>query len=173
MVGYPIGMGSPAPHDALFKSAFCEAEEAASLFRALLPSTLASRVDAESLTLVPGSFVDEALADRHADLLYSCQIDGRRTLIYLLLEHQSTVDPLMAYRIYRYVNRILDRWLSEHAGARRLPAVIPIVVYNGSARRTAPTELRALLDLPTAQRPELDPILPSACFILDDLSRAD
>ena len=31
-------MGSPAPHDALFKSAFGEAEEAASLFRALKSS---------------------------------------------------------------------------------------------------------------------------------------
>ncbi|MFP4283643.1 MAG: Rpn family recombination-promoting nuclease/putative transposase [Opitutales bacterium] len=133
--------------DALFEAAFGEPSEAASLFRSLLPPSLASRVDADRLTLEPGSFVDEALADRHTDLLYACQLDGQEALIYLLLEHQSTVDPLMAYRIYRYIERILDRWLSGHPGAARLPAVIPLVVYNGARPWTAPTDLRALVEL--------------------------
>jgi hypothetical protein len=38
----------------------------------------------------------------------------------------------MAYRVARYVDRILEPWLRGHEGAQRRPAVLPIVVYNGA-----------------------------------------
>ena len=166
-------MARATPHDALFKSAFREADAAASLLRALLPPSFAAQIDASNLTLEPGSFVDEALRERHSDLLYSCLLNGSEVLIYFLLEHQSTVDPLMAYRVARYVDRILEQWLRGHEGAQRLPVVLPIVVYNGATPWTAPTDLRDLFDLPGAARPALEPLLPSVRFILDDLARQD
>jgi predicted transposase YdaD len=68
---------------------------------------------------LPASFVDERLADRHADLLFTVQCAGRETFLYVLLEHQSSVDTLMAFRVMAYVVRIWERFLSAHPDARR------------------------------------------------------
>ena len=44
---------------------------------------------------------------RHTDLLFSVAWrGGGEALVYLLFEHQSTSDGLMAFRILRYLVRI-------------------------------------------------------------------
>jgi predicted transposase/invertase (TIGR01784 family) len=59
------------PHDALFKSVFGEPEHARGVLRSVVPSALGEVLDWSTLTLRPGSFVDEALRPRHTDLLFS------------------------------------------------------------------------------------------------------
>jgi hypothetical protein len=76
--------------------------------RAVLPPDLAARVDLGRLATVPASFVDEALQWRYSDLLFTAPLDGRDAYVYLLVEHQSSLDPLMAFRMLRYVTRIWD-----------------------------------------------------------------
>jgi predicted transposase/invertase (TIGR01784 family) len=58
---------------------------------------------------VPGSFVDEALRWRHSDVLFTAPLDGHHAFVYALIEHQSSDDPLMAFRMMRYVTRIWDQ----------------------------------------------------------------
>src|SRR5690606_8930501 len=94
-----------SPHDALFKYVFSQPEHAASELRAVFPPALAARLDWASLTLQPSSFVDERLKGRQADLLFSVECDGQPAYVYVLLEHQSTSDPIMAFRMLRYVMR--------------------------------------------------------------------
>ncbi|MFO0714458.1 MAG: Rpn family recombination-promoting nuclease/putative transposase [Sandaracinus sp.] len=57
------------PHDALFKAVFSSPEHAEAELRAVLPARLARRIDWSTLALAGGSFVDEALKERHSDLL--------------------------------------------------------------------------------------------------------
>ncbi len=85
----------------------------------------------------------------NSDLLYSVAVGGRPTLLYLLFEHQSTVDPLMPFRLLRFLVRIWERWLGleENAGARILPAVVPLVLYHGREPWSAATELAEIIDL--------------------------
>jgi predicted transposase YdaD len=111
---------------------------AASQLRAVLPPGIAARVDLARLAPVPGSFVDEALKWRHFDVLFTAPPDGKDTFVYVLVEHQSSDDPLMALRVLRYVTRIWDQYEREHPKARRLPAVIPLVVYRGMTDGPAP-----------------------------------
>ncbi len=87
------GALTATPHDALFKAAFSQVELAAEELRCVLPPELLADLDLASLTLESGSFVDEALRERHTDLLYSLELDGRSARIYVLFEHQSSVDP--------------------------------------------------------------------------------
>lgn len=152
------------PHDKLFRYAFSDVEEAAPLLRSVLPADLAARVEWSTLKLVPGSFVDEALSDRHTDLLFQAKVDGQLYLLYLLVEHQSTVDPLMAFRMFRYLGRIWDRWLSSHPKEKVLPEVIPVVIFTGTGPWTAPTALEDLVD------GRAGPWVPRMKFVLDDLS---
>ena len=131
------------PHDALFKFVFSQPEQAASELRAVLPHELSTRLDWASLSLAPASFVDERLAKRHADLLFSIRCDGRDAFLYVLLEHQSTSDPFMAFRLLRYMVRIWDAFLRSHPAAGKLPAVIPVVIITatpaGRHRPSCPT----------------------------------
>ena len=155
---------SNAPHDALFKATFGQVERAAEELRHVLPPELLARVDLSSLTLESGSFVDEALRERHTDLLFSLRLDGRDARVYLLFEHQSTPDAWMPLRLLRYMLRIWESCVAE--GATALPVVIPVVLHHGDTGWRAPTRFEALFDLPS----EAAEFTPHFHFLLDDLA---
>ena len=102
------------PHDAVFRRIFAVPANAASQLRAVLPEGLAARLDLGRLAPVPGSFVDDDLRWRHSDVLFTAPLDGRDAFVYVLVEHQSSDDPLMAFRVLRYVCRVWDACLREH-----------------------------------------------------------
>jgi predicted transposase YdaD len=165
--------GQPTPHDSVFRQVFGVPENAASQLRAVLPPGLAGRLDLGRLTRVPASFVDEALKWRHSDLLFTAPLDGRDAYVYVLVEHQSSTDPLMAFRMLRYFTRIWDHHLRDHPRARQLPAVIPLVVHHGRSRWAGPVQLAELIDLDPAAKQAMQPYLPQFEFLLDDLAGID
>lgn len=139
----------------------------------MLPRALVDRLDLGRLTRVSGSFVDATLRWRHCDLLFSVPLQGREALIYVLIEHQSGGDPLMAFRMLRYVVRIWDRYLGEHPEATRLPAVIPLVVHHNRRPWAGPTQVLDLLDLDREATEAAQEFLPRFGFLLEDLARLD
>jgi predicted transposase YdaD len=166
-------LGSPmtaVPHDALFKKTFSKPEHATQLLRHLLPKALVDRINFTTLQLCPGSFVDEALVDRHTDLLFSVTIAGREARIYVLCEHASSVDPLLGFRLLAYMVRIWEAFLSEHPEAKRLPAIVPLVVHHSETGWTAATEFEDLLDLDAEGLLTVAEYIPRFRFLLDDLS---
>ncbi|MCK5799019.1 MAG: Rpn family recombination-promoting nuclease/putative transposase [Deltaproteobacteria bacterium] len=68
--------------------------------------------------------------------------------IYVLFEHQSTVNLLMPYRMHRYSVKIWDQWFKDHDDARYLPPLFPLVLYHGERPWKASTELSKLFDGP-------------------------
>lgn len=164
------------PHDALFKATFSSLEAAAEEFRAVLPAALANALDWSTLALESGSFIEDALKKRFSDLLFSVSPVGapsHRVLLYLLFEHQSQPRELMAFRLLRYEVDIWSGYLAEHEGARRLPAIIPLVLYHGERAWQVPRNLRALIDVEALEAPvraEIERYLPAFEYLLDDLS---
>jgi predicted transposase/invertase (TIGR01784 family) len=156
------------PHDALFKATFSQPEHAAGELRTVLPDAMVQQVDWDTLQVEPGSFVDENLTDRHSDLLYSVQVAGRKAFVYVLLEHQSTPDPWMPWRMLTYVVRVWERHRREHPTETTLPAVIPVVLFHGQRPWTGPTGLLELVDLdistPCCSTPLPRTFPPSRCF---------
>ena len=73
----------------------------------------------------------------------------------------------------RYVVRVWDHYLSEHPGATRLPAVIPLVVHHNKQPWAGPTQVLDLLDLDPDVTDAAREYLPRFAFILDDLARLD
>jgi predicted transposase YdaD len=165
--------GQSSPHDAVFRRVLGEPTNAASQLQAVLPAGLTGRLDLNKLTRVPGSFVDAELRWRHSDLLFTAPLEHQEAFIYILVEHQSSPDPLMAFRILRYLIRIWDRYLAEHPEATRLPAVIPLVVHHNRRPWTGPTDIRQLLDLDPDTAEAVGDCLPQLRFLLDDLARLD
>jgi predicted transposase YdaD len=164
------------PHDSFGKSLLSRPQEAASFLASVLPGPLASQLDLQTLALVPGSFVDDHLRWRFTDLLYEVELAGHEARVYVLAEMQSTVDPLMALRVLIYLGRIWDRWLREQeseGGGRptRVPAIVPVVLYQGPEGWTAATEFLEIMDLPAGALEGARDYLPSFRFLLDDLSQ--
>ncbi|MCW1873354.1 Rpn family recombination-promoting nuclease/putative transposase [Erwinia sp. INIA-01] len=62
----------------------------------------------------------------HVDTVKTLNGEG---YIYTLIEHQSTPDRLMAFRLMRYAIAVMQRHLD--AGNETLPLVVPILFYHG------------------------------------------
>jgi hypothetical protein len=77
----------------------------------------------------------------------------------------------MAARVLVYVGRAIDRHLREHPGAKRIPAVIPVVLFHGEGGWTAAADLLDLYALPDDAKLSLQGVVPSLRFLLDDLSQ--
>jgi predicted transposase YdaD len=159
-------------HDKLFKRTFSQVEHAAGELRCMLPPALVARIDFASLSLCTGSFVDEALKERHTDLLFSVPITGRKAFLYLLCEHQSYADPLMPFRLLRYMVRIWDSVLLDDPQAKRLPAIVPLVVHHSQEGWTVATAFQNLLDLDDEALATVAEHVPRFTFLLDDISFA-
>lgn len=162
---------SRTPHDALFKAVFSKPSRAMDEVRAVVAPEVVRHLALEAAELVPGSFVDDALKERHADLLFRVPIGEREAFAYLLFEHQSEPDALMPYRLLRYMARIWERWLGEHPGATRLPAILPLVLSHSPRGWTAARSLGETYDLEPAAIADFARWLPGFDLPIDDLSR--
>jgi predicted transposase/invertase (TIGR01784 family) len=162
------------PHDLFVRFTFGHPERAAAELRVALPPPVVSAVDWATLRRESSSVVDPELRETESDLLFTARLlDGRPLLLYVLLEHQSSVDRWMALRMLRYVVRLLERWRKEHPEGERLPVVIPLVMYHGpEGAWSAPRRVEALFDLPDQQesRAHWEALVPRFEYLLDDLT---
>jgi hypothetical protein len=72
---------------------------------------------------------------------------GEWLYVYLLLEFQSSNDTYMAVRILTYIGLLYqDLIKSGQTSARKLPAVFPLVLYNGERPWSAARELEELIE---------------------------
>jgi predicted transposase/invertase (TIGR01784 family) len=159
------------PHDTLFHHVFSQPEHAAPHLRSLLPPELVARIDWSTLTPAPERQVEvPELRNLFVDVLFSVQIDGREGYLYLLLEHQSSPDALMPFRVLRYIVSIWTKYLLDNPEAQRLPAIIPIVVHHGEGRWRKPVRFAELVDLDSEALAVVDRYLPGFELLLDDLA---
>jgi len=89
------------PHDLIVRAVLRDLAEAASFLQAHLSEEVSQALNWSTLRLLEGSFVDEDLRGSEADLLYEVEhVSGGGSLwVYLLLEHQSTPDRWMRFRL--------------------------------------------------------------------------
>lgn len=111
------------------------------------------------------------LQQAHSDLLFSVQCAGARTLLYLLFEHQTSVDPAMALRMLHYVAEILASHEREHG--LPLPPVVPFVLHQGPAGWGVSARLEDMFVFPPGTRDAFLPFVPKLEHGLLDLSRFD
>ncbi|WP_145561679.1 Rpn family recombination-promoting nuclease/putative transposase [Yersinia bercovieri] len=116
-------------HDALFKQFMTRQETARDFLDIHLPPALRKICDLRTLRLEPGSFIENSLRAYYSDVLYSLKTQRQDGYIYALIEHQSSPDKHMAFRLMRYAIAAMQRHLDN--GNDKLPLVIPILFYHG------------------------------------------
>ncbi|MCM5888008.1 Rpn family recombination-promoting nuclease/putative transposase [Klebsiella pneumoniae] len=120
---------SQTPHDAVFRQMLMHQAVAKDFLQLYLPAPFLAICELDSLQLVSSSFVEEDLRASYSDILYSLRTRHGPGYVYALIEHQSTPDKLMAFRLLRYALAAMQRHLD--AGHDTLPLVVPILFYHG------------------------------------------
>ncbi len=156
---------TPTPHDATFRQFLTQPEVARDFMELHLPAELRAICDLNTLKLESGSFVEDNLRQYFSDVLYSLKTTaGDDGYVHVLIEHQSTPDQHMAFRLIRYAVAAMQRHLE--AGHKKLPLVIPMLFYTGK-RSQYPYSTRWLDEF---ANPELAGKLYSAAFPLVDVT---
>lgn len=124
---------TPTPHDALFRQFMATPQAARDLIELHMPTDLRDLCDLSTLKLEQGSFIDEDLRSYFCDVLYSLKTTGGDGYIHVLIEHQSSPDRHMAFRLMRYAIAVMHRHLE--AGHKKLPLVVPILFYAGRQKK--------------------------------------
>ena len=118
------------PHDAVFKRFLRHPETANDFLMLYLPEAIRQRCDFATLRLQSASFIDEDLRAWYSDVLWSVRTTCGAGYIYVVIEHQSSPDNHMAFRLMRYAVAAMQRHLD--AGHKTLPLVVPMLFYHGA-----------------------------------------
>ncbi len=158
--------------DASYKTLFAAPEVVRDLILGFIPDDWLHGLDYATLERVSGSYVTDDLRDRADDIVWRAKVQGEWVYLYLLIEFQSTVDPWMAVRIMTYVGLLYQDLIQQKQvlPERRLPPVLPIVLYNGEGRWTAATDVADLIPQPPGL---LARHLPQLKYLLIDENQYD
>jgi predicted transposase/invertase (TIGR01784 family) len=103
------------------------------------------KIKLEDIEQVDRSFVSDEFLQRESDIIYKVKLEGREVYIYVLLEFQSTVDKSIPVRMLLYILQLYDQ-LIRNSRRGKLPAVFPILLYNGSEKWTVGRDLARLIE---------------------------
>jgi hypothetical protein len=134
-----------ARHDRYFRYAFSTPDAGRDLVRTAVPEELLKGFRIVSVDSGGLDSVDESLEEKRLDLLVTVSDENDRTvLVYFLFEHKSRPERSVLFQLWRYVAAVWTRYLSTNTVDRdgKVPGIIPVVVYHGTRRWTAPTDLR-------------------------------
>ena len=85
----------------------------------------------------------------------------------MLFEHKSTPEEWIAFHLLRYQVRIWELFLKQNEKAKRLPVIIPLVLYHGKKKWRVGIQFSDLFMNP---RPVLMAFIPDFSYLLCDLS---
>ena len=116
-------------HDKLFKELLSDKKEAVKFINHYLHLNL---LDNE-IEKYEKEFRTEEFRNIEADVVYKVKNKN----VFILIEHQSSLDLKMAYRILRYKNAIIESAINKRKLKEKnykIPKVIPIVLYTGKRK---------------------------------------
>ena len=133
-------------HDSGYKKLFSNRTIFRQLLETFVNQEWVHSLDFDKCEPLDKSFISEHYKETESDLIYKVQFHDREVYIYILIEFQSTVDPFMALRVLNYITNFYMDFLVNNRSVKKLPAVFPIVLYNGNAPWTAPVNLSGLIE---------------------------
>jgi len=124
----------------------------------------AYKIEEENLELVNSEYILSSFSSRESDILYKIKTEEKE-FYFVLLELQSSVDKLMAFRILEYMVEIWRRNIVNKQ-TKELPLIIPCVLYNGKQKWNKSKNFQDLFrDNKTYEK-----IIPQFEYILIDIN---
>ena len=122
------GSTTNSKHDKLFKVILSNKQEAVGFIKKVMKSK--EDITTKNIELYNKEYITEKFEKRETDITY--KIAEKNT--YIIIEHQSTVDRTMPYRIRRYKMLLMDEIINKKEMKKvgyEFPRVIAIVLYTG------------------------------------------
>ena len=125
----------------------------------IIGSEIVASLDFSKIQRVDTTFISDNLREQESDMVFLLPFrdaDETEVMIYILIEHQSTVDPVMAFRLLFYMCLIWDQqrqqWISENVPKRawRFRPIIPVLFYTGEEIWQTLPSFQTLIDAPEA-----------------------
>ena len=158
--------------DSFFKEIFQNKELVRQFVLELLPrvSKINFKHEVKDIIVENTSLSDPSLSDKESDVLVRIIFHDFEAFVYILIEHQSTVDYLMPFRILVYMTCIWKMYVKERGKESRrktfkLPPIIPVVFYDGLKRWTACRNFKDMVSMSE----EYEPLIPSFEYLLLDI----
>ncbi len=140
----------PTPHDGNYRRLFSHARMVEDLIRRYVSPPWLDRLDFSTLEMVPAHYVSDDLEQRESDVVWRLRYapSGDWFYVYLLIEFQSRVARFMAIRVLAYIMLLYEDLIRKKrlTSSGRLPPVVPIVLYNGTRKWTAPLQVAELIE---------------------------
>lgn len=118
-------------HDKIFKDVLNDREEARKFINEYLK--LKVPIEKDKLELYNSSYITSFYQNKEADIVYK-KVDQN---IFFLIEHQSSIDLSMPYRIENYTMEIINMAVDKEKMKKKdylYPKVISIVLYTGHTK---------------------------------------
>ena len=132
---------------------------------AIIASDIVEHLDFSRVEIQNTTFIPDDLRQQASDLVYLLPFrdedsagSSQTVMVYILVEHQSTVDPLMGLRLLSYMCQIWNTQRRAYMQGEvppsdwRFQPIIPVIFYTGEQRWVAPPSLKTVMDLPEALR---------------------
>ena len=120
-------------HDKFFKEAFSRKEIACSFIRHYLPVQVNEQIDLTTLAILKDSFIDKDFKENYSDMLYSINFSGKKSYIYLLVEHKSYQDIFTGFQLLRNMVKVWEQYRKENEKSKILPLILPLILYQGKS----------------------------------------
>ena len=123
------------PHDKFFKETFSDVAVAKDFLTHCTPYNLSEFVDLDTLRLEKDSYTDKQMKEYFSDLLFSVKINGKMGYVYFLFEHKSDIDQNVSLQLLKYMCNIWDTYKKDERNQnKKLPTIIPLVIYQGKRK---------------------------------------
>ena len=125
-------------HDKLVKTILKNPEEMAKIINEFLEPSV--EVKSEKLAKYTNSYITQKYKSKEADIVYKLKNEE----VFFLVEHQSTIDKKMPYRILNYCVDIMQEWVKSKKMKRqtKYPIVVPIIIYTGIEKWRIPKNFK-------------------------------
>ena len=118
-------------HDKLFKKILENREQTAEFLDMVLGS--GKDITAKNLELYNKEFITDKFEKNETDIVYKVT----NINVYIIIEHQSTADRTMPYRVRKYKTALMDSAINKKEMKKanyKLPRIIAIVLYTGKQK---------------------------------------
>lgn len=120
------------PWDSLFKTLIADFKIALAVIRRNTNPAILALCDEKTLCQKPGNFIDPVTRTEYrADAVFQMDSTSGKGRVIFLIEHQSTFDPQMNWRMQFYKFGLMNACFTEQ---QIMPLLVPIIIYHGDKR---------------------------------------
>jgi len=155
------------PHDTFFIENMRRKETAADIIKNYLPKNIVKQMDMKTLQPAHEKFTDKEFKKHYSDVIYTVDISGHMSYIYILFEHKSYQDRFVSLQILRNMVKIWENHIKRVKGIKKLPFIFPVLFYQGKKGWKFGNNFCNIID--TDGIPEAERYIPDFMYQVFDL----